>query len=91
MVVLLLAILAYVALPRLSSSATSAKSLTCESNVSLINTRMDLQFLENGVWPQNLNEFGADTESFPGGLPECPFGNSYSMHEETHHVNPHSH
>ncbi|MCP4455994.1 MAG: prepilin-type N-terminal cleavage/methylation domain-containing protein [Planctomycetes bacterium] len=90
-VVLILGALAFVAIPRIGNSATTAKVQSCESNVVLMNRLVELYYTKKGDWPQNYNKFCNDTDYFPDGPPECPFGTNYSMDGGDHHINPHSH
>ena len=90
-VVLILGALAFVAIPRISNGATSAKVQSCEFNVVLMNRLVELYHLQQGDWPQNYNKFSNDENYFPDGPPECPFGTTYSMDGGDHHINPHSH
>ena len=90
-VVLILGALAIVAIPRVSQSSHTAKVNVCNTNVDMINQQSEYFFIERGVWPQNWNKFKVETDYFPDGPPECPFGTTYSMSEATHHVTPHSH
>ncbi len=91
MVVLILGALAFVAIPRISDGATSAKVQSCESNVVLMNRLVELYHVQQGDWPQNYNKFSNDENYFPDGPPECPFGTTYSMDGGNHHINPHFH
>jgi prepilin-type N-terminal cleavage/methylation domain-containing protein len=91
MVVLILGALAFVAITRISTSAASAKAQSCESNVVLMNRMVELFYVQEGAWPQNYNKFSTNTDYFPDGPPECPFGTTYSMDGGNHHIHPHSH
>ena len=87
----LLVTLALVAFPRIGSGRTSARVRTCESNVSLINRRLDMHFLQKGIYPENIKEFIKDEKLFPEGTPICPFGRDYRSGPETYRVKRHSH
>lgn len=91
MVVLILGALAFVGIPRIAQSQTSAKINACQTNVEMINRQSELFFHDTGTWPQNWNKFKDETDYFPDGPPECPFGTTYSMDGGTHHVTHHSH
>ena len=77
--------------PRLGRGTSSAKLLTCQSNVALINSRLDFRHLQEGVWPQDLDIFVSNVKYFPEGQPKCPLGKGYELDTQTHHVRPHRH
>ncbi len=87
----LLGMLGLVAVPRLGHSAAEAKVLTCRANVCLVNSRMALQFICEGVWPKSLNKFFANTTYFPEDPPACPFGVKYELRDDAHLIIPHDH
>ena len=88
-VVLILAALAAIAVPRMVASADTAKINACNTNVDLINTQIELYRASNGSIP-TLAVLFADTNYFPDGAPECPFTTAYAMGANGH-VTPHSH
>ncbi len=90
-VVLILGAQAFVAIPRVSQSSTTAKINACDTNVETINRQSQYFFHDMGAWPQNWNKFEDETDYFPDGPPECPFGDTYNMDGGIHHVNKHSH
>ncbi len=90
-VVLIIGALAAIAVPRLGVSANSAKISACNTNVDTINRQIELYMANTGDWPNNFNKIGNDTDYFPDGPPECPFGNLYTIHGLTHRVQRHSH
>jgi prepilin-type N-terminal cleavage/methylation domain-containing protein len=90
-VVLILGALAFVGVPRIGQSQTTAKVNACDTNVMMINRQSEFFFHDTGAWPQNWNKFKVETDYFPDGVPACPFGTNYSMDSGTHHVNAHSH
>jgi prepilin-type N-terminal cleavage/methylation domain-containing protein len=90
-VVLIIGTLAMVAVPRLSSSATNAKIKTCDTNVDLINTRIELFVASDDIWPTALSDIIQNTDCFPDGVPVCPFGAAYVMDGPTHRVVNHDH
>lgn len=71
-VVLILAALSAIAIPRISQSATSAKQKACTTNVSILNTAIELYNADNGVYPANLTIVTSNTDLFPDGAPICP-------------------
>jgi len=90
-VVLIIAALAAIAIPRISSSASTAKQSACDTNVDVINTQIELYKANTGSWPSALTDVTGNTDYFPDGPPECPFGTPYVMNSTTHRVAPHSH
>jgi general secretion pathway protein G len=88
-VVLILAALAAIAVPRMVASADTAKINACNTNVDLINTQIELYRASNGSLP-TLTALFADTNYFPDGAPVCPFGTAYALGANGH-VTPHSH
>jgi len=91
-VVLILGALAAIAIPRISSSATTAKINACKTNVDTINTQIELYNADTGSWPSALTDVTADPNYFPDGAPTCPYdGTAYSYSSSTHRVSDHSH
>lgn len=88
-VVLILAAIAAIGVPRMVAGADMAKIDTCNTNVELINTQIELYRATTGSVPTLASLF-ADTTYFPGGMPECPFKIPYVMGANGH-VIPHSH
>ena len=82
-VVLILAALAAIAIPRISTSATTAKTNACDTNVDVMNSMIEVYAGENnGTYPKNLSDVTGDTDYFPDGAPLCPFSgkaSSYTM------------
>ena len=93
MVIMLLAILAWVALPRLLGNSLDTKKNTCYMNVRDIEVQAELWYRDNGTWPAvNLSDIGVDGGYFPDGLPNCPVdGTAYTLDGTTHRVSGHSH
>jgi prepilin-type N-terminal cleavage/methylation domain-containing protein len=90
-VVLILGALAAIAIPRISQSAESAKINACKTNVDLINSQIELYYANEGEWPEDLDDIINDTDYFPDGPPECPFGKKYSYKAARHRVTEHNH
>lgn len=79
-VVLILAALAAVAVPRISSSATSAKANACYTNIDIINGQIEIFTANTGAAPSPLTELTTDTNYFPDGPPTCPVtGAAYTL------------
>ena len=71
-VVLILAALSAIAIPRISQSATKAKSKACETNIDILNSSIELYNAEEGVYPDTLPDITGSTVYFPDGVPVCP-------------------
>jgi len=77
-VVLILAALSAIAVPRISQSATNAKAKACLTNIDILNSSIELYNAENGEYPTNLTTITSDTTLFPDGAPTCPItGTTY--------------
>jgi general secretion pathway protein G len=90
-VVLILSALAFIAVPRISQSATNAKINACQTNVQLMNSQIELYYATNGAWPSAIGDVTGSTTYFPDGAPVCPFGTAYAYSTTTHHVTAHTH
>lgn len=71
-VVLILAALSAIAVPRISQSATNAKAKACLTNLDILNSSIELYNAENGAYPTDLTVVTSDTSLFPDGAPICP-------------------
>ena len=87
-VVLILGALAAVAIPRLTRSSDTAKANACNTNVDIINTQMELSYLDTGGYPTLVALFG-DPNYFPDGTPTCPYGTAYTLTDDR--VTEHGH
>jgi competence protein ComGC len=80
-VVLLLAILAFIAIPRITNSARAAKEEACAKNQKVINRSIEQFYVQNDRYPYNENELYSDilqnNDYFPDGQPQCPLGGEY--------------
>jgi prepilin-type N-terminal cleavage/methylation domain-containing protein len=90
-VVLIIGALAAIAIPRIGSSATTAKVNACKTNVEVINTQIELYKANTGNWPAALTDITSSTDYFPDGAPVCPYGTAYTMDATTHRVPQHTH
>ena len=90
-VVLILAALAAIAVPRISSSANSAKIKACDTNVDLMNTSIEMYNADELAYPTSLALVTGETSYFPDGVPVCPYGTAYVMNGTTSRVTAHSH
>ena len=90
-VVLILGALAFIAIPRISQSSTTAKINACKTNVDLLNSQIEMYYATVGSWPAGLTTITGDVNYFPDGAPLCPLGTAYSLNSSTHRVADHSH
>lgn len=78
-VVMILGALAAIALPRITQSAGNARQRACDTNVSLINSAIEMYYVDEGSYPGALTDVTGSVTYFPDGVPSCPLGGSYSM------------
>ncbi|HPY76297.1 MAG TPA: prepilin-type N-terminal cleavage/methylation domain-containing protein [Anaerohalosphaeraceae bacterium] len=78
-VVMILGALAAIALPRITQSASNARQRACDTNVSLINSSIEMYFIDTGSYPALLTNVTDNATYFPDGAPSCPLGGTYSM------------
>ena len=71
-VVLILAALSAIAIPRISQSATNAKSKACLTNIDVLNSAIELYNADHGEYPTNLQTVTQDITLFPDGEVYCP-------------------
>ena len=91
-VVLILAALSTIAIPRISQSATKAKSKACQTNIDIINSTLELYNADNGSYPTSLSTITESIDYFPDGAPACPIdGSNYTMDPTTHRVDTTDH
>ena len=84
MVLVILTALALVAVPRITSSQTTAKQKACNTNLDILNTQIELYYANEGTWPASLGAVTGDGNYFPDGAPTCPSSGSYSMNDSTY-------
>lgn len=90
-VVLILAALAAIAIPRITESADSAKKNACLTNIDIINSQLEIYAAKNdGSYPASVAALTADANYFPEGTPVCPFGDAYVL-GSNNRVTAHSH
>ena len=89
-VVLILAALAMIAVPRIGQSAANARIRACQSNIMTINGQIELYTTIEEVPPTDFDTLANNTDYFPDGPPQCPFGTAYAIGGNGH-VTPHSH
>jgi type II secretion system protein G len=90
-VVIILGALAAIAIPRITTSATTAKQNACTTNVDTLNTSIEMYKMDKSSYPTALTDVTSDANYFPDGAPTCPFSTAYSYSSTTHRVAVHSH
>lgn len=81
-VVLILAVLASLVVPRIAQSTTDAKDAVDSANWAMLIRALELYARDNsGLYPADQATFDSgvlnSTTYFPHGAPTCPYGNSY--------------
>ena len=90
-VVIILGALAAIAIPRITTSTTTAKSNACQTNVDTLNTAVEMYQIDTGAYPGSLAVLTSDANYFPDDAPVCPFGTAYDYDTGTHRVGEHTH
>ncbi len=85
-VVLILAALSAIAIPRISQSAQNAKANACDTNVDVLNSAIEMYNADNSAYPAALNDVAGSTTYFPDGAPTCPLSGTYTMNAGTKRV-----
>ena len=85
-VVLILAALSAIAIPRISQSAQNAKQNACDTNIDVINSAIEMYNADNSAYPGAMADVTGSTTYFPDGAPACPLGGTYSMDGATKRV-----
>ena len=96
LVVLILAVLASVVVPRITESAAEAKQSSCDANVANLIRAIELRATKNdGDYPADQTEFNAEilnnTTYFPHGAPTCPHATAYTYNSVLKTVAFHTH
>ena len=78
--------LAAIAIPRMSRNSAAARTRTCQTNVAMMDTQIEVYYSENSSWPAALTDITNDPNYFPKGAPTCPAGGNYSIDGTTHRV-----
>ena len=90
-VVLILAALSAIAIPRISQSAHNAKANACDTNVDVMNSAIEMYNADTGGYPAVIGDVTGSTTYFPDGAPVCPLTVAYVMDGVKYRVNSHSH
>lgn len=96
LVVLILAVLASIVIPRIAESAGDAKKAKCDVNTANLISALERYCIKNsGAYPAADADFQSDilnsTTYFPHGAPVCPFSVAYVFVPATDTITFHSH
>ena len=91
--VLVLVILAFVAIPKISESSTTEQSYACMTNIQLLNQKIERFEKVTGSFPGrvDLSEVPGFAAYLHEGFPKCPFGLDYKYDMDLKRVAPHKH
>ena len=88
-VITIIGFIASLILPRVSTSASTAKEKTCFHHRAQINSAVEIYYIQNGSFPTSLADIDT-SDNFPDGLPQCPVSNvAYTLNATTHRVQGH--
>lgn len=87
-VVTILAVIAAVVVPRITTSKKTAQEEVNKQNIAEINAAVERWYFEKGSYPKtNLSDIAADVNYFPEGIPKNPLDNSsYQLDSSTFRV-----
>ena len=96
LVVMILAALAAIAVPRMVTTSHEAKVASCNTHVDIMNSQIEAYLVQTGTAVADFDAAALtallnDTDYFPDGPPVCPFGTAYTLNTITKHVNSHTH
>ena len=96
LVVLILAVLASIVIPRIAESAGDAKDAKCDVNIANLRSALERYAIANsGEYPASDADFQSDIVNssvyFPHGAPVCPYGDAYVFVPATDTITSHSH
>ena len=88
-VIAIIGFLSTLLVPRLSTSADTAKEKTCFHHRAQINAAVEIFSVKNGSFPSTLADLDTP-DVFPDGIPTCPVsGVAYTLNATTHRVQGH--
>ena len=92
-VVIILGALAAIAIPRITTSATTAKQRACQTNIATLNTTIEAWKMDKGTYPASVAVLTADVNYFPDGVTSvaCPFGIAYAIDATTTRITTSTH
>ena len=71
-VVIILATLSVIAIPRISQSSTETRIKACQTNITILNSAIERYKINTGSYPGALKDLTEDLAYFPDGVPRCP-------------------
>ena len=92
-VLVILAIVALLALPRFSGTSLEANKNACYTIKGNIEIQTQLWYRQKAAWPRaDLSDIAADPSYFPEAVARCPVdGTAYVLDATTHRVQGHTH
>ncbi len=90
-VVLILAALSAIAIPRIAQTTANAKANVCKANVDILNSQIELYMAQEAAPSPALSDVTGNADYFPEGALACPFGTAYVMNGTTYRVEEHPH
>jgi len=88
-VITIIGLIASILVPRISTTATTAKQKTCSHNRAQLNAAIEAYYLTNGVFPSSLSDIDTP-DTFPDGIPKCPVSElTYTINASTHRIQGH--
>ena len=95
LVVIILGALAAIAIPRITTSAVTAKKNACLTNIGTLNTAIEMWHADTGTYPSALTDVTSEPNYFPDGAPVCPFSDGitfpYVMDGTLYRIVAHTH
>ena len=78
LVVVIIAVLASIVIPRIAASAEEANQAKCDANIAALINAIERYALDNkGTYPTAIGDIRNST-NFPHGLPTCPWTVDYA-------------
>jgi len=92
-VVLIIAALGAIAIPRIAQSADTARKRLCRTNIEIINCGIEEYSYDNsGSYPTTLEQVTGNPAYFPDGAPICPITQKpYSISADNYRVDTAQH
>ena len=83
-VVAILGALAAIAIPRITTSTTTAKTNACLTNQDIMDSQIEMYYADTGGYPAGLATVVDDANYFPSDAPVCPSAGTYTMDSGTY-------
>ena len=96
LVVLILAVLTSLVVPRIAESTASSKQAKCDANIANLIRAIEIRAVKNdGDYSADQTEFASEvlncTTYFPHGTPTCPYSMTYTYNTTLKTIAYHSH